>query len=243
MTAPDVLKADLASTRSLTIDLDGTLVDTIFDLHQACNAMLAELALPDRSVGEIARFVGRGTHQLVRRCLSDELSGNEPDAELFETGLAAYLKHYTHINGKHARVYAGVKEGLAALQTAGYPMGVVTNKPLKFTLPLLEATGLAPYFKAVIGGDSTPHKKPAPDPIIAACLEMDVSLIHNLHVGDSGNDIQAARAADCLAAGVNYGYAEGYPIDASQCDVIVGSLAELAAMLPAMPNIGQTRAH
>ena len=226
------LKHVLDSTRSLTIDLDGTLVDTILDLHQACNAMLAELERQDRSVEEIARFVGRGTNTLVRRCLTDDATGVEPDAELFENGLNAYLKHYAHINGKHAKVYAGVKEGLAALLAAGYPMGVVTNKPVKFTLPLLQATGLMPYFKAVIGGDSTPHKKPAPDPIIAACLEMDVSLIHNLHVGDSGNDIQAARAADCFAAGVSYGYAEGYPLDASQCDVIVDSLAELAAMLP-----------
>ena len=226
------LKHVLESTRSLTIDLDGTLVDTILDLHQASNAMLAELERPDRSVEEIARFVGRGTQTLVRRCLTDDATSVEPDAELFENGLNAYLKHYAHINGKHAKVYAGVKEGLAALLAAGYPMGVVTNKPVKFTLPLLQATGLMPYFKAVIGGDSTPHKKPAPDPIIAACLEMDVSLIHNLHVGDSGNDIQAARAADCFAAGVSYGYAEGYPLDASQCDVIVDSLAELAAMLP-----------
>ena len=226
------LQQVLESTRSLTIDLDGTLVDTILDLHQACNAMLAELERPDRSVEEIARFVGRGTNTLVRRCLTDNASGQEPDAELFENALNAYLKHYAHINGQHAKVYAGVKEGLAALQAAGYPMGVVTNKPIKFTLPLLHATGLAPYFRAVIGGDSTPHKKPSPDPIIAACLEMDVSLIHNLHVGDSANDIQAARAADCFAAGVNYGYAEGYPIDTSQCDVIVGSLAELAGMLP-----------
>ena len=226
------LKHVLESTRSLTIDLDGTLVDTILDLHQASNAMLAELERPDRSVEEIARFVGRGTQTLVRRCLTDDATGVEPDAELFENGLNAYLKHYAHINGKHAKVYAGVKEGLAALLAAGYPMGVVTNKPVKFTLPLLQATGLMPYFKAIIGGDSTPHKKPAPDPIIAACLEMDVSLIHNLHVGDSGNDIQAARAADCFAAGVSYGYAEGYPLDASQCDVIVDSLAELAAMLP-----------
>ena len=231
-----VLKEVLQSTRSLTIDLDGTLVDTILDLHQACNAMLAELELPDRSVEEIGRFVGRGTNALVRRCLTDEATGNPPDDALFEKGLDAYLRHYAHVNGKHAQVYPGVKEGLVALHAAGYPMAVVTNKPVKFTLPLLQATGLAPYFKAVIGGDSTPHKKPAPDPVIAACLEMDVSLIHNLHVGDSGNDIQAARAADCFAAGVNYGYAEGYPIDASQCDVIVGSLAELAALLPEQLN-------
>ena len=227
------MSQSLATVRSLTIDLDGTLVDTILDLHQACNAMLAELERPDRSVDEIARFVGRGTNTLVRRCLTDDATGQEPDNALFETGLAAYLKHYTHINGKHAKIYPGVKEGLAAMQAAGYPMAVVTNKPVKFTIPLLQAIGLAPYFKAVIGGDSTPHKKPAPDPIIAACLEMDVSLVHNLHVGDSGNDTQAARAADCLAAGVNYGYAEGYPIDPSQCDVIVGSLAELATLLPA----------
>lgn len=226
------LKHVLESTRSLTIDLDGTLVDTILDLHQASNAMLAELERPDRSVEEIARFVGRGTQTLVRRCLTDDATGVEPDAELLENGLNAYMKHYAHINGKHAKVYAGVKEGLAALQAAGYPMGVVTNKPVRFTLPLLQATGLAPYFRAVIGGDSTPHKKPAPDPIIAACLEMDVSLIHNLHVGDSGNDIRAARAADCFAVGVNYGYSEGYPLEASQCDLIVGSLAELADMLP-----------
>lgn len=226
----------LLNVRSLTIDLDGTLVDTVLDLHQACNAMLAELGLPDRSVEEIGRFIGRGTNQLVRRCLTDDATGREPETELFENGLAAYLKHYAHTNGKHARVYAGVKAGLADLQTKGYPLAVVTNKPVKFTLPLLEATGLAPYFKAVIGGDSTPHKKPAPDPVIAACLEMDVSLVHNLHVGDSGNDIQAARAADCYAVGVNYGYAEGYPIDASQCDLIVGSLAELAALLPPKDN-------
>lgn len=222
----------LQNVRSLTIDLDGTLVDTILDLHQACNAMLAELMLPDRSVEEIGRFVGRGTQTLVRRCLTDDATGNPPDADLFETGLAAYLKHYAHINGKHARIYPGVTAGLAALQAAGYPMAVVTNKPVQFTLPLLQAIGLAPFFSSVIGGDSTPHKKPAPDPIIAACLDMDVSLVHNLHVGDSGNDIQAARAADCYAAGVNYGYAEGYPIDASQCDLIVGSLSELAALLP-----------
>ena len=222
----------LASTRSLTIDLDGTLVDTVLDLHQACNAMLAELGLPDRSVAEIGRFIGRGTNTLVRRCLTNDQTGQAPDEEAFEQGLAAYLKHYTRINGKHAKVYPGVKEGLAALQAAGYPMAVVTNKPVKFTLPLLEATGLAPYFKAVIGGDSTPNKKPAPDPIICACVEMDVSLMHNLHVGDSGNDIQAARAAGCGAVGVTYGYAEGYPIQAEDCNALVGSLAELAAMLP-----------
>ena len=228
-----MLPDGFASIRSLTIDLDGTLVDTVLDLHQACNAMLAELGLPDRSVEEIGRFIGRGTNTLVRRCLTHDQTGQAPDAEAFEQGLAAYLKHYTRINGKHAKVYPGVKEGLAALQAAGYPMAVVTNKPVKFTLPLLEATGLAPYFKAVIGGDSTPNKKPAPDPIICACVEMDVSLMHNLHVGDSGNDIQAAQAAGCGAVGVTYGYAEGYPIQPDDCDALVPSLAALAAMLPA----------
>ena len=226
----------LSTARSLTIDLDGTLVDTVLDLHQACNAMLAELGLPDRSVEEIGRFVGRGTNTLVRRCLTDDATGAEPSEETFEQGLAAYLRHYTRINGSHAKVYPGVKEGLAALQAAGYPMAVVTNKPVKFTVPLLDATGLAPYFKAVIGGDSTPHKKPAPDPIICACVEMDVSLINNVHVGDSGNDIQAAQAAGCAAVGVTYGYAEGYPIKTEDCDALVAGLDELARLLPALAH-------
>ena len=227
-----VVPEALIAARSLTIDLDGTLVDTVLDLHQACNAMLAELQMPDRSVEEIGRFVGRGTNTLVRRCLTDDATGAAPSEERFEQGLAAYLKHYTRINGSHAKVYPGVKEGLAALQAAGYPMAVVTNKPVKFTVPLLEATGLAPYFQTVIGGDSTPNKKPAPDPIILACAEMSVSLAHNIHVGDSGNDIQAAQAAGCAAVGVTYGYAEGYPIKVEDCDALVAGLDELARMLP-----------
>ncbi|WVH09150.1 MAG: Phosphoglycolate phosphatase [Fluviibacter phosphoraccumulans EoVTN8] len=224
-----VVPEALNSARSLTIDLDGTLVDTVLDLHQACNAMLAELQLPDRSVEEIGRFIGRGTNTLVRRCLTDDVTGTAPSEALFEQGLAAYLRHYTRVNGSHAKVYPGVKEGLAALQAAGYPMAVVTNKPVKFTLSLLEATGLAPYFQAVIGGDSTPNKKPAPDPIILACTEMSVSLAHNIHVGDSGNDIQAAGYA---AVGMTYGYAEGYPIKSEDCDALVAGLDELARMLP-----------
>jgi phosphoglycolate phosphatase len=231
-TRDDIPDDMLADVRSLTIDLDGTLVDTVHDLHQACNAMLAELGLPDRHLDEIGRFVGRGTNNLVRRCLTDDATGAEPDAAQFERGLAAYLRHYTHINGRHAHVYPGVRAGLAALQAKGFPMAVVTNKPVKFTLPLLQATGLAPFFKAVIGGDSTPHKKPAPDPIICACVEMDVSLIHNLHVGDSGNDLQAARAAGCLAVGVTYGYAEGYPMNPADCVLLVDSLEALASRLP-----------
>jgi len=229
----------LAGTRSLTIDLDGTLVDTVADLHQACNAMLAELGLPDRTMADIGRFIGRGTQTLVRRCLTDDATGTAPDEALFERGLAAYLRHYTHINGRHARVYPGVREGLALLQAAGYPIAVVTNKPVKFTVPLLQATGLAPYFKAVIGGDSTPHKKPAPDPIIAACVDMDVAIGHNLHVGDSANDIESARAAGCAAVGVTYGYAEGYPIKVEDCDALVDSLEALARLLP-MPRQGES---
>ena len=88
----------------------------------------------------------------------------------------------------------------------------------------------------MIGGDSTPHKKPAPDPVICAGVEMDVSLMHNLHVGDSANDIQAAKAAGCLAAGVTYGYAEGYPINADDCDVLVDSLEALARLLPPLAH-------
>ena len=143
----------LKKPAAILFDLDGTLVDTILDLHQACNAMLAELERPDRSVDEIARFVGRGTHTLVHRCLTDDATGKEPEPGLFETALAAYLKHYTHINGKHAKVYSGVKEGLAALQTTGYPMAVVTNLRLVGQEgEVLTAYESARHYNAIVHG-------------------------------------------------------------------------------------------
>lgn len=212
--------------QSVTIDLDGTLLDTIEDLAVACNAMLAELGQPQRTLAEIHRFVGKGMAVLVERCLT---ATAPPDAEALAAGVDLFRRHYREANGRSARLYPGVLDGLAALRAQGLALACVTNKPAAFTLPLLERTGLAGWFPVVVSGDTLPHKKPRPEPILHACAEMGSQPASNLHIGDSINDIQSARAAGCPVLCVPYGYNEGRPVDSADCDALVSSLVEAAA--------------
>ncbi len=222
--------------RSVTLDLDGTLLDTLDDLVAASNAMLAELGLPPRSLAEIRRFVGKGMAVLVERCLSRDAP---PAAAELTAGIAVFQRHYAILNGQTARLYPGVIEGLDALRAHGLPLAVVTNKPAAFTVPLLERTGLAAYFAAVVSGDTLPYKKPRPEPILHACALLGTAPERNLHVGDSLNDIEAARAAGCPVLCVPYGYNEGRPVDSADCDALVSSLVD-AARYAACPA-GQPR--
>lgn len=207
--------------QSVTFDLDGTLLDTVSDLAQACNRMLAELAQPTRSQEEIHRFVGKGMVNLVTRCLTREAP---PDDALLQRGVDAFKRHYHAVNGDTTVIYPGVLEGLAAWQASGRKLGVVTNKPAAFTEPLLVRMGLAQYFSVVVSGDTTAEKKPHPEPILHACRQMGVAPQDNLHIGDSLNDILAARAAGCQAWYVPYGYNEGKAVDSADCDALVSDL-------------------
>jgi phosphoglycolate phosphatase len=214
--------------KSVTIDLDGTLLDTIVDLADACNAMLVELGQPQRDLEQIHSFVGKGMAVLVERCLT---YGVPPHEDLLNQAINLFRRHYTQINGRSARIYPGVVEGLNALRNQGLALACVTNKPAAFTLPLLERAGLAGYFPVVVSGDTLPHKKPRPEPILHACALMKSTPKTNLHIGDSANDIDAARAAGCPVLCVPYGYNEGRAVDSADCDALVSSLLEAAAWI------------
>ena len=206
---------------SVTFDLDGTLLDTIADLAEACRLMLAELGEPTRTPEEVHSFVGKGLAVLVERCLSRDRA---PAAEHLAAAIESFKRHYTEVNGRHTRIYPGVLEGLEAWRSGGFRMGVVTNKPAIFTEVLLERMGIADFFDVVVSGDTTDFKKPHPEPILHACRWLGVEPAHNLHVGDSKNDIEAARAAGCAAFCVPYGYNEGAPVDSAECDALVSDL-------------------
>lgn len=210
---------------SATFDLDGTLVDSIPDLAAACHAMLAELGQPSRTDDDIHRFVGKGMAVLVERCLTWEAA---PEASLLEAGIVAFRRHYADINGRASTVYPGVVDGLEAFRALGLPLGVVTNKPAAFTAPLLERMGLAAYFEVVISGDTLAFKKPRPEPLLHACALLATEPGLNLHVGDSLNDIESARAAGCPVICVPYGYNEGRPVDSADCDALVSDLVAAA---------------
>jgi len=117
-----------------------------------------------------------------------------------------------------------VLAGLAAWHATGLPLAVVTNKPAAFTGPLLEQMGLKHYFSAIVSGDTTPFRKPHPEPLRHACTRMGRPVAANLHIGDSRHDIEVARAAGCTVYCVPYGYNEGEAVSASDCDALVENL-------------------
>jgi len=207
--------------RAILIDLDGTLLDTIPDLAAAANGMLAELGVPQLPLEAITTFVGKGTAQLVRRCLQDTRVGLPAGDADVERALAVFNRHYHRVNGREARLYPGVLEGLQGFRQQGAALAIVTNKPTEFTLPLLEKTGLAPWFDAVVCGDTCPRKKPDPLPLLHACGLLECPPAEALAIGDSLNDAQAARAAGITVLAVPYGYNEGHDIHTLDIDGIV----------------------
>jgi phosphoglycolate phosphatase len=197
--------------RAVLFDLDGTLIDSAADLAAAANRALAALGLPPRTVEEVKTYVGKGIPRLVHRALLGRLDG-DADPALHARALALFEEAYAEESGRHSAVFAGVVAGLERLRAAGLRLGCVTNKAERFTLDLLGAKGLAGYFDVVVSGDSTPRKKPDPMPFLYGCEQLGVTPSEAYVIGDSANDVAAARAAGIRVLCVPYGYNEGEPV-------------------------------
>lgn len=228
----------LSTIQAAIIDLDGTMVDTLGDFEVALNRTLADLDLPPVTSGLVERTVGKGSEHLIRSVLAHQLALSEASVgtcvtvdALYEPAWQRYQHHYLQCNGQHAHVYPGVLEGLHALQAAGLRMACLTNKPLSFARPLLQAKGLAGFFDQVFGGDSFERKKPDPLPLLKTCEALGTSTGQTLMVGDSSNDAQAAHAAGCPVILVTYGYNHGQPIQATPAAAWLDSLAHLPSWL------------
>jgi phosphoglycolate phosphatase len=208
------------TVRAVLIDLDGTLLDTAPDLAAAANRMLATLGLPPRSLPEIGSYIGKGVPTLVRRAL--------PDPALFQKALPLFERYYAEESGRSSVPYPGAREGVARLRALGLRLACVTNKPERFTRALLQA--FEP-FDALVCGDHVARKKPAPDAVLLACERLGVAPREALFIGDSQNDVDAARAAGCAVWCVPYGYNEGRPATSLMCDRLVQTLEEAAAVI------------
>lgn len=224
---------NLADIKVVMIDLDGTLLDTIPDLAAAANATLTEIGRPTLPVSTIETYVGKGIPNLVKRCLTGSLDGlTEPGEAELERVLPIFKRHYAAVNGRETKIYPGVREGLDAFRAKGLKLACVTNKAAAFTEPLLETVGLRPYFAVVVSGDTLAEKKPHPAPLLHICKELGVTASEAMLIGDSGNDVEAARRAGCgVVYCVDYGYNEGADVHDLDCDAIVSSLEEVAARL------------
>ncbi len=219
--------------RAVMIDLDGTLLDTVADIAVAANAMLRELGRPEVPMEAVRSYVGRGIPVLVKRCLAGRLdAADDPEPPPAEA-LASFRRHYAESNGLASTVYPGVLAGLDALKAKGLPLACITNKAEAFTGPLLERTGLASWFDAVVSGDTLARSKPDPLPLTHICERFGIVPSEAILIGDSVNDVRAARAAGCSVFCVPYGYNEGIDVRQLDCDAIVATLADAAKLIAA----------
>jgi phosphoglycolate phosphatase len=219
------------AVKAVLLDLDGTLLDTVLDLHAAACGMLADLGRPPVAVEEIRAYVGRGIPNLVKRVLAGKLEAADDPTPPPADALASFKKHYEHFNGRAAKPFPGVVEGLEALKAKGLTLGVITNKAQAFTLPLLERTGLMPYMSVAVAGDQLPKPKPDPMPLVWACGRMNVSPADTLMIGDSVHDFKAGRAAGCKVFLVPYGYNEGQDVQGLDADAIVATIHDAASLI------------
>ncbi len=210
-------------------DLDGTLVDSVPDLAVAVDLMLETLDLAPAGVERVRDWVGNGAPTLVRRALHGELdvSAAAFAPGQFEEAYALFLQFYGESTATLSVLYPGVSECLKGLRARGISLGIATNKPMRFTTEMLQGLGIDSYFQVVIGGDSLPTCKPDPAMLLSAIEQCGAMPVTTLMVGDSSNDIRAARAAGCKVVAVPYGYNHGEPIEASAPDLIVERLDAL----------------
>lgn len=184
----------------LVFDLDGTLVDSQRDLTDSVNATRAWMDLGPLPAELVARYVGNGAPVLVQRALPDASEEERSRA------LKYFLDYYREHMLDSTRLYPGVREALDQLHDAGIPLAVLTNKPIRFTLQMLEGLRLDLHFFRVYGGNSFPEKKPHPMGLEALIAEARVDRDRTVMVGDSAVDVQTARNAGTRACGVRWGF-------------------------------------
>lgn len=217
------------NVKAIVIDLDGTLLHTAPELAESANRMLRDMGRQPVSQELLMSYIGNGIHWLVKRALTGDMHA-EPDAALFDQALPIFEKHYTEL-ACDSKPFANVMQGLDAMKAAGFRLGCITNKVMRYTDPILKNSGLAPYFEIVLAGDTLPEKKPHPLPLLHAAQFFGVPIEQLLLVGDSLSDAQAARAAGCPIICVPYGYNHGEPVETLNVDAVIPDLTAVLQLI------------
>ena len=216
----------------MIFDLDGTLVDSAPDLALALNHTLSTLDYETYSAEIIRSWVGNGAQTLVRRGLSGSiLPDDNIEPELFAKALDIFLDFYSQNLCVETITYPNVLATLKRLKKEGYRLALVTNKPYAFIEPLLEGLELTGLFELCLGGDSLPKRKPDPMPLLHVCEALGVKAFECVMVGDSKNDILAAKAAKMHSIGVSYGYNYGEKINIYKPENVVDGFSAIFELL------------
>ncbi len=207
----------------LLFDLDGTLIDSAPDLAGAANDLRADHGLPALPHADLRPMVGAGARGMVGIAF-----GVAPGDPRFEPLRDAFLARYAERLLHHTRVFDAMQPVLDALDQRGQPWGIVTNKAMRFTAPLVDGLGLSRRARVVIAGDTTPHAKPHPEPLLEAARRIGVPPGQCAYVGDDHRDMVAGRAAGMATLAAAWGYlGQGEPIEAWGADLVLTAPAQL----------------
>lgn len=213
--------------QSVLFDLDGTVADTAPDLAAAANSLRLTDGVPPLSIEILRPFASQGARGLLK-----EAVGLTPDDPGFEHARLRFLAYYENNLCVHTRLFPGIEPLLAGIEHRGTPWGIVTNKVEYYALPLMQQLGLADRCAIVVGGDTTPNPKPAPDPLLYAAKAINVAPEACLYVGDDLRDVQAAHAAGMISVAVRWGYlGDGPPIERWNAHHLVRTPKELHELL------------
>ncbi len=217
--------AQLQQRDLILFDLDGTLLDSAADLFRALNISLNTLQLPLVTEAQVRVWVGKGAAKLCESVLL-HITG-EVDPVQHQQLLQTFMQVYAAELCVDTQLYPGVAEFLTYCQTQHLKMACVTNKPYSLAQGLLQKLQLEHYFQLVLGGDSLPQKKPHPLPLLHSVEILHSQIAKTLMIGDSSNDVEAARQAgiDCIV--VSYGYNHGEDIYDCQPQQVIDDLREL----------------
>ncbi|GAM11092.1 phosphoglycolate phosphatase 1 [Geobacter sp. OR-1] len=199
-------------------DLDGTLVNSLEDLAMSVNFMRGNFGLPPIALEDVRRAIGKGARNLVTRTMP------ENDGRINEA-LSLFLEHNGSNLAVHSRLYPGARELLAALNSSGIPLGLVSNKNSAHCELLLSSLGIADSFRTILGGDAVKECKPSPAPLLETLSRTGSTAETTVMIGDSINDFEAAFAAGVRSIGCKFGYGESWEVE--RATVRIDSLEEL----------------
>ncbi|MFT5162222.1 MAG: phosphoglycolate phosphatase [Alteromonadaceae bacterium] len=228
------LKSESGSTKyqAIAFDLDGTLVDSVPDLHYAANLMLNAVNHPPVSIDEVRLYIGDGIETLALRALSRSVEVDDNlDSALCTDATKLFKQFYLANVSQNSQLYANVTQTLALLAQSGLKLAVVTNKARQFTLLLLKALDIHHYFDIIVCGDDLAHKKPHPLPMLHTLQSLKLTPVQLLLVGDSKNDMLSAEQAGVDRVFVTYGYHQGIKAQDYTPKYIFDDFAQLQTLI------------
>jgi phosphoglycolate phosphatase len=211
-------------------DLDGTLIDSAPDLGAAADKMRTDRGLPSLPLELYRPMAGAGARGMLGVAF-----GVTPEDPGFAELREEFFRNYESCMTQRTYAFDGVAQMIAELVDRKIRWGVVTNKAMRFTAPLTKGMPLFATAQAVIGGDSTPHSKPHPAPLLEAARQLAVQPIECVYVGDDVRDVQAGRAAGMGTVAATYGYLGTIDVKEWGADV------EIASPLALLPLLQQPR--